>query len=60
MLGVIGTLIGLCWLAALLLLARAALKRARRKDTRGELRLARLTGVLAVAGSLITLTVGRL
>ncbi len=60
MLGFVGSIIGLCWFAALILLTRAGIRRLRHQQSSTEIRLARLAAATAVAASLITITAGRI
>jgi len=59
-LGLVGSIIGVCWLAALMLLTRAGIRRLRHQQSSTEIRLARVAAATAVAASLITITVGRI
>ncbi|MGO9902698.1 MAG: hypothetical protein ACLP50_30940 [Solirubrobacteraceae bacterium] len=60
MLGIVGSIIGVCWVAALILLTRAGIRRLRHQQTSAEIRLARLAATTAVAASLITITASRI
>ncbi len=60
MLGLVGSIIGVCWLAALILLTRAGIRHLRHQQSSAEIRLGRLAAATAVAASLITLTATRI